>query len=268
MDLDEVRWIPRTMEMISAFCKTYRRCTAENENTLSGCKYRLKRRNSLYWKNYTAKTINQGVEGGKNMLNNTELLYFSPTGGTKKAGKIFCEGISQNVKMVDLGIRDKTAEQSDSELTVISVPVFGGRIPAVIAKKLRELDGNGKKAVTLAVYGNRAYEDALLELNDVVKDGGFRIIASAAVIAQHSIVPEVGQGRPDKQDRESILMFAGKVLNKIESGSETPVKVPGNNPYKNEMNIPGTPISLPSCNQCGTCVSVLQGQFNRKITPL
>lgn len=191
----------------------------------------------------------------KNMLNNTELFYFSPTGGTKKAGELFCRGISQNVKTVDLGIRDKAVEQPGSELVVIAAPVFGGRIPAIAAEKLEELNGNGKKAVTLVVYGNRAYEDALLELNNVTEGSGFRIIASAAVIAQHSIVPQVGKERPDEQDKKSILMFAEKVLDKIERGSEAQIKVPGNYPYKNGMSNSATPISLPSCNQCRKCVS-------------
>lgn len=187
------------------------------------------------------------------MLKKTELYYFSPTGGTKKAGEVFCNGIAKNVKTVDLGIRDKAVEKSESDLVVIAVPVFGGRIPTVAAEKLKELDGNGKMAVTIVVYGNRAYEDALLELNHVVEEKGFRIIASAAMIAQHSIAPEVGKGRPDEQDKSSILNFAGKVLDKIESGSEESVKVPGNYPYKDGMSMPVTPISLPSCNQCGKC---------------
>lgn len=189
------------------------------------------------------------------MLNLTELYYFSPTGGTRKAGKIFCDGISENVKTVDLGIKDKAVEQSESELIVVAAPVFGGRIPAIAAEKLKGLDGNGKTAVTLVVYGNRAYEDALLELNNIVEERGFRVAASAALVAQHSMAPEVAKGRPDEQDSISILEFAGKVLEKIENGFEDQVKVPGNYPYKDEMNMPVTPISLPNCNQCGKCSS-------------
>ena len=45
---------------------------------------------------------------------------------------------------------------------MIAMPVFGGRIPAVAAEKLGELKGSGKKAVTLVVYGNRAYEEQML----------------------------------------------------------------------------------------------------------
>lgn len=190
------------------------------------------------------------------MINKTELYYFSPTGGTKKAGEIFCEGISENVKTVDLGQRDKTPVQPGSDLVVFAAPVFGGRIPSVAAERLNELDGTGKKAVTLVVYGNRAYEDALLELNNIAENRGFQVIASAALVAQHSMAPEVAKGRPDDQDRRSILAFAGKVLDKMESGVGSSVKVPGNHPYKDMMNMPATPISLPSCNQCGECESV------------
>lgn len=189
------------------------------------------------------------------MLKTTELFYFSPTGGTKKAGKIFCDGISANVKIVDLGSRDKPVGKVESDLVVISVPVFGGRVPSIAVEKIKELDGNGKMAVTIVVYGNRAYEDALLELNDIVCEKGFQIIASAALVAQHSMLPEVAKGRPDEEDKKSILAFAGKVLDKMESSSKEAVKVPGNNPYKDGMKMPVTPLSLPSCTQCKTCIS-------------
>lgn len=190
------------------------------------------------------------------MLEKTEMYYFSPTGGTQKAGELFCNGISKVVKAVDLGIKDNVIEGSESDLVVVAVPVFGGRIPSVVAEKLKGLDGTGKKAVTLVVYGNRAYEDALLELNNIVGERGFRVVASAALAAQHSLSPEVGKGRPDDQDEKAILEFAGKVLDKIASGSESVVNVPGNYPYKDGMNMPVTPMSLPSCIQCGSCQSV------------
>lgn len=203
------------------------------------------------------------------MFSKLDLYYFSPTGGTKKAAEYFCEGISKDIKAVDLGARDQAVEQPDSELVVIAVPVFGGRIPGVTAEKLNELKGSGKKAVTLVVYGNRAYEDALLELNNIVLERGFQIAASAALVAQHSMAPEVGKGRPDARDKAEILDFAGKVLAKLErsvsvedvpskqeDGIELSVNVPGNYPYKDAKGMPVTPISLPACVTCGKCASV------------
>lgn len=187
------------------------------------------------------------------MINTTYLYYFSPTGGTKKVGELFSNGISKNIKKINLGLRDAQIENPQGDLTVIAVPVFGGRIPDFTTSQLKQINGKGKKAVTLVVYGNRAYEDALLELNNVVKAQGFQILASAAFVAQHSMAPEVGKGRPDEQDKKEIIVFAKKVLSKIEANDETTVEVPGNYPYKEAKGMPVTPISLKTCHLCGKC---------------
>lgn len=190
------------------------------------------------------------------MLKETILYYFSPTGGTKKAGETFCTAFAKNIKTVDLGKRNQLVEQADCEVAVFAAPVFGGRIPASAIEKIKGLDGKGKKAVTLAVYGTRAYEDALLELNNAVEECGFEITAAAALIAQHSIVPIVGQGRPDAKDITDIHDFVQKVLNKLTAGNTEKVTVPGNIPYKDHMTVPATPISTAVCNKCGACEAV------------
>ena len=41
----------------------------------------------------------------------TELYYFSPTGGTKKAGMLLCEGISWDIEAVDLGKKKEEPRQ-------------------------------------------------------------------------------------------------------------------------------------------------------------
>lgn len=84
---------------------------------------------------------------------------------------------------------------------------------------------------------------------------GFCVTASAALVAQHSMVPEVGKERPDKHDRDEILDFAKKVLEKIEKGIENTIKVPGNYPYKERMDMPVTPVCMATCNRCGTCIA-------------
>ena len=189
------------------------------------------------------------------MFNTVQFYYFSPTGGTKACGECFCKAIASNVKAVNLGLEDATFN-GDCDLAVFAMPVFAGRIPAVAEEKLATLNGNGTKAVTLVVYGVRAYEDALLELNNIVKESNFTVVASAALVAQHSIVPAVGQGRPDEEDKASIVAFAEKVLAKLESSSEQVVSVPGNLPYREAGNMSFTPICLPECGKCGACVAV------------
>ena len=187
------------------------------------------------------------------MLKEVTLYHFSPTGGTKKAGEMFCKALADCVKEVDL--MKMEALQTDDEVVVFAAPVFAGRIPVVVADKIRTISGMGKKAITVVVYGVRAYDDALLELNDVVKESGFQILASAAVIAQHSIVACVGAGRPDAQDEKELQEFAKQVLEKIEQGADTVIEVPGNYPHRDGMKVSATPISTEECGKCGKCAS-------------
>lgn len=189
------------------------------------------------------------------MLNSVDFFYFSPTGGTRSAGKLFCERIAVATNEMNLASIGENRAPG-AELAVLAAPVFGGRIPEIAIEKMKQLNGHGKKAVTLAVYGNRDYDDALLELNDTAIACGYQLVASAALIARHSIVPEVAEGRPDAQDAASIAEFARNVLAKLESGSQTAVSVPGNRPYKTGMNMSVSPIALPNCGGCGKCVSI------------
>ncbi|MBQ2817882.1 MAG: 4Fe-4S binding protein [Clostridia bacterium] len=188
------------------------------------------------------------------MIKNLDFFYFSPTGGTKKAGEIFCSSFSENITHHDLLSRDFKAAEINGDAVVFAAPVFGGRIPAVCAERFKTVCGSGKKIITLAVYGNRAYDDALVEMNDLAKECGFTVIASGALNAQHSMVAQVGAGRPDAKDEAEIAEFAEKVLKKLESGEANEFTVPGSRPYK-----PGGGGSIPPvtesslCVNCGSC---------------
>lgn len=188
------------------------------------------------------------------MLKAVDFYYFSPTGGTKKAGGLLASGLAEVVNEVDLA--GNTVKNPTADVVVVAAPVFGGRIPAMAADRIAKLDGKGRKAITAVVYGVRAYEDALLELNDVVRSSGFDVVASAALIAQHSVVPEVGAGRPDQADTAEIQQYAKRILSAMAEGRTGAVSVPGNRPYKDSMKASATPISLPACSGCGHCVSV------------
>lgn len=185
------------------------------------------------------------------MSEKMKVYYFSPTGGTKKVVEIFVGATKREAKWYDMGKKEMIPEEPTAEFTVVAAPVFGGRIPSVVREKMKKMKGEGKKAVTIAVYGNRAYEDALLEMNDILTENGFTVIASGAFVAQHSMAPEVGAGRPDQEDAKEIQEFAKAVLNKKNTDG---VQVTGNRPYKPEMNMPFTPISLSDCKRCGACV--------------
>lgn len=187
------------------------------------------------------------------MSDKMEICYFSPTGGTRRVCEVFADAMEQEVIWHDLGSKENLNIRTEEELILVAAPVFGGRIPSVVRNKIETLAGSGKKAVTIAVYGNRAYEDALLEMNDILIKCGFTVIASGAFVAQHSMAPGVGAGRPDSEDEKEIRKFAEAVRKRNVAEN---VQVPGNRPYKPEMNMPVTPISLPSCTVCGRCVAV------------
>ena len=181
-------------------------------------------------------------------------IYFSPTGGTKKAGQLFCNAVAQDTVLADLAQADELC--CTTEVAVFAVPVFAGRIPHIAAERIKSIDGRGKKAVTIAVYGNRAYDDALLELNNAAEQAGFKVVASAALVAQHSMVKEVAAGRPDTEDAAEIAAFAQKAAAKIAADSTQAVAVPGNFPHRDGMTVSSTPLCTDSCTKCGRCAQV------------
>ena len=189
------------------------------------------------------------------MLNKVEVYFYSPTGGTKKVAQALGNALTENVDMKNMGSKFGVSKSGECDLVVLVVPVFSGRVPKVAADRIKGIAAEGKKVVTAVVYGVRAYEDALLELNDIAKEGGMEVVGSAALIAEHSMYREVGKGRPDAADMDEIKAFAEKVLAKLESGEVTEIQVPGNFPYKPEMVVTETPIFKDDCVGCGLCVN-------------
>ena len=189
------------------------------------------------------------------MLNKLTVLCFSPTGGTAKAAGFTASALAESVETVDL-LRPVTPCTFTAEDTVlIAMPVFGGRIPAYALEQLRAFQGGNAKAVTLAVFGNRDFDDTLLELNDAAAAAGFKVIASAAPVAEHSMVRSIGAGRPDAQDQKELAAFAGQVLAKLEKGDDSTPEVPGNRPYKESENKPWVPVVSEACIKCGRCAA-------------
>ena len=96
------------------------------------------------------------------------------------------------------------------------------------------MKSNGAPAIIVCVYGNRDYDDALLELKDIIEDKGFKVVSAAAFIAQHSIFPQVGMNRPDENDMKLAVEFSEQNLNIL-------------NPRKTEKD---------KCIICGRCIVV------------
>ncbi|MBQ4522010.1 MAG: 4Fe-4S binding protein [Lachnospiraceae bacterium] len=182
-------------------------------------------------------------------------LYFSPTGGTKKVLDIMISAWDCEKKYID--ISDKRdilldISFSESDICVVAVPTFSGRVPGFVISKLRKLQGNGIKAMLITTYGNRAFDDALLELKDTMESCGFICSCAVAAVTRHSVLPKYGKGRPDFADVEKLKQFSlqckERILNTIGSAS-----VPGNRPYRNYIPIPIKPKANKRCIGCGLC---------------
>ena len=161
-------------------------------------------------------------------------LYFSPCSSTYDTTYAFCRAISQNAA-IEVNLTDRETEVPEipaGSVAVVAAPVYAGRIPTPMADKLARARLEGVKVVTFAVYGGRAYEDALLELNDLCEKAGATVLASAATIAAHVFVPDLERGRPDANDFAEIKDFGRRVCEKYAKGETTPVIVPGNRPYR------------------------------------
>ena len=129
-------------------------------------------------------------------INSVSALYFSPGGSTRSVARSVAGGISGEARDFDFTSRAEAAAFGERDLVIIAAPVFGGRIPEVFSRFLDSVSAKGAPAVVLAVYGLRAYDDALVELADRAKARGFRVIAAGAFIARHSMAPEIAAGRP------------------------------------------------------------------------
>ena len=202
-------------------------------------------------------------------INSARLIYFSPTRTTKKV----IENIAQGIQIAEVVHVDLTPPEARTKelatirdgLAVIGFPVYAGRLPADAVERFRLLKGHDIPAVIVVVYGNRAYEDALLELRDLAVETGFRPIAAGAFIGEHSYSSDaspIAVGRPDTEDLGKAQEFGKKIREKIihvlAFQEISPLKVPGNFPYKERSTLSNiSPVTQETvCSKCGECASV------------
>lgn len=183
---------------------------------------------------------------------NTVEIIFSPTGGTEKVARIISRHWSESTTKIDLS--DSNTDFSGCEIgkedrVLIAMPSFGGRAPAVAIKRLKKIKGNGAKCILVCVYGNRAYEDTLTEMEDTAKECGFKVVAAVAAVAQHSIIPQYAANRPDASDEKQLTEFARQIAEK----KDTVTSIPGNRPYKKAGGAVLVPKPSKDCVKCGVC---------------
>lgn len=204
-------------------------------------------------------------------------FYFSATGTTKKiaqavAGELARRFGGQSVVHVDFTLpegRKEPASFSGQDIVVAGIPVYAGRVPNVLLKYLNTIQGNGALAVALVVYGNRHFDDALVEWRDILSSRGFQVVAGGAFIGEHAFSRTLGQNRPDAQDIARAADFSGRVYAKLKASPDDfkTICVPGNRPYQpyyRPKDKDGNPVAFhkvipqtsADCISCGLCASL------------
>ena len=199
-----------------------------------------------------------------------KLIYFSATGTTKKVLESIAQGLgAKDVKHINLTLPEEAQQiirPFSDELVMIGAPVYGGRLPVDAINRFKQLKANKTLAVLIVVYGNREFEDALLELNNLAMELGFNPVAGGAFIGEHSFATKdipIANGRPDHLDVQKAINFGEKIKDKVtalqSSEAQMVLEIPGTFPYEAEgpRAMAVSPVTREeTCTVCGTCASV------------
>ncbi len=166
-------------------------------------------------------------------FSSAKLIYFSPTHTTKK----IVQGIARGFPFDRIEYLDLTPPDTDrrvfpeigNRLTILGTPVYAGRVPMEAVKRLRQIKALGTPVLIVVAYGNREYEDALLELRNLAAEQGFKPVAAGAFIGEHSYSTEeipIANGRPDEADLKKAKEFGEMVFRKLKGISVTDETAP------------------------------------------
>lgn len=186
----------------------------------------------------------------------TYKIIFSPTGGTEKAANAIASGW-KDTETIDISNNNANYNISleEGSLALIAMPSFGGLAPQLALDRLSNIKANGCKCAIVAVYGNRAYDDTLMQMKDYSEKAGFQVIAAISAVAEHSIIHAYASGRPAANDITQLRGFGEKVLEKAAANANNSITVPGSRPYK-KAGAAMVPKASSSCTNCGACAKV------------
>ncbi|QSX05709.1 EFR1 family ferrodoxin [Sedimentibacter sp. zth1] len=204
-------------------------------------------------------------------------MYFSATDTTKKIVSGIAKKISENIHSdIDINnidftlpkIRKEPVLFTENDVVIIGVPVYAGRVPNVLLKYLNSIEGNGALAISVVVYGNRNYDDALIELKDILELDGFKVIAGGAFIGEHSFSKTLAKNRPDEKDMSVVNDFPNQIYSKLTTQDKiTTPAIKGNKHYikyykpksKDGKDVDirkVTPKTNSNCTDCKLCVEL------------
>ena len=208
-------------------------------------------------------------------IKSIQLIYFSPTGGTKRmAAKLagfLSKKLSVPVGNTALNLMEDRAREycfGPDELVILTVPTYADRVPNKIEPDLRRiLHFDKSPAVALVSYGNRSYGTAPAELADILKSDGAKVFTAGAFVCRHVFSEFLSKSRPDRYDRAEMDGWADQIVSVIhqaESSDDLPEPELGKigeyyKPLKEDMTpakfLKAKPkTDIDHCYFCGLCV--------------
>ena len=151
------------------------------------------------------------------------------------------------------------------------MPTYAGRLPNLMLNYLDTIEGSGALAVPIVTFGNRAFDNSLIELRNILEGHGFHSVAAGAFSCEHSFSTELGAFRPDWEDEEEIKGFARSIAEKLSAKdtqqlTASPVEVAGDpeagyyQPRDRKGNFIDIrkvkPVTGSKCVNCGVCARV------------
>ncbi len=196
-------------------------------------------------------------------MRTAHLIYFSPTGTTKKISTSIAQGLDvKYVTHYDVTLPDSGFDTVLTDgVAIIGTPVYAGRVPELFLQRLQTITSKGVPTVLVALYGNREFEDALVELRDIAEVKGFNVVAAGAFIGEHSCstpARPIAAARPTAEDLKLAIQFGKQVEAKITDNAFGTPEINGNVLYKERVQIGGIApeTNKKKCTLCGKCAAV------------
>lgn len=196
------------------------------------------------------------------IVRSVTLVYFSATDTTRKVLRAIARGMCRVAREVDFTMptdREQGKLFSQGDFVIFGAPVYGGRVPGFVEEYLKRIRGDGVPCAVVAVYGNRAYDDALAELEDIVTGQGFVVVGGGAFVGEHSFTSRIATARPDPADLALAEALGRRLEDRLErAAAPEPLplgRIPGNRPYKERKpKAPVEPVVTgKDCVHCNMC---------------
>lgn len=207
-------------------------------------------------------------------INHITAIFYSATGNTRKVIRRIAKNI-QEVLQVPIDYIDYTRPQNRQashsfgadELVIFASCVYAGRLPNKMVPYIKSsFSGTSTPAIPIIVFGNRSFDNGLSELTDILYSNGFIPFAAATIATVHAFSSNIGTGRPDEKDLNSIDSFCKSASEYILNNENlVTVEVPGEHPavtYYTPLGIDNTPVNFlrakpkthkELCDNCGAC---------------